>query len=126
MLPLLHHGMLLVGLPYTEPALTRTEGGGTPYGASHLARSQREVELSEDGVATLLLPLLPFVAAWAFKLRGLWIYAGIGVWVFLCHGGMEAVANPAERGWALAEVALAALYFAGLWLRTREARAQPL
>ena len=48
MLPLLHHGMLLVGLPYTEPALTRTEGGGTPYGASHLARSQREVELSED------------------------------------------------------------------------------
>ncbi|MBK9656603.1 MAG: DUF2069 domain-containing protein [Rhodanobacteraceae bacterium] len=79
-----------------------------------------------SGVATLLLPLLPFVAAWAFKLRGMWIYAGIGVWVYLCHGGMEAVANPAERAWALAEVALAALYFAGLWLRTREARVQPL
>lgn len=48
MLPLLHHGMLLVGLPYSEPALTRTEGGGSPYGAGHLARSQREVQLSDD------------------------------------------------------------------------------
>ena len=76
-----------------------------------------------SGVATLLLPLLPFVAAWAFKLRGLWIYGGIAAWVYLCHGGMEAVANPAERGWALAEVALASLYFAGLWLRVRAARA---
>ncbi|SDS72914.1 NAD(P)H dehydrogenase (quinone) [Halopseudomonas xinjiangensis] len=36
-LPLLHHGMLLVGLPYTESALTETRGGGTPYGASHHA-----------------------------------------------------------------------------------------
>src|SRR5690606_17273102 len=34
-LPLLHHGMLLVGLPYTEPALSATRGGGSPYGASH-------------------------------------------------------------------------------------------
>mgnify|MGYP003652824607 CR=1 FL=1 len=39
-LPLLHHGMLLVGLPYTETALTETQGGGTPYGASHHAGSQ--------------------------------------------------------------------------------------
>jgi len=37
MLPLLHHGMVIVGLPYTEPALTRTESGGSPYGASHTA-----------------------------------------------------------------------------------------
>ena len=36
-LPLLHHGMLIVGLPYTEAALTETQGGGTPYGASHHA-----------------------------------------------------------------------------------------
>ncbi|HIZ50452.1 MAG TPA: NAD(P)H:quinone oxidoreductase [Candidatus Pseudomonas excrementavium] len=36
-LPLLHHGMLLVGLPYSEAALSDTRGGGTPYGASHLA-----------------------------------------------------------------------------------------
>src|SRR6202021_3660736 len=35
MLPLLHHGMYLVGLPYTEQALTATQSGGTPYGASH-------------------------------------------------------------------------------------------
>jgi NAD(P)H dehydrogenase (quinone) len=37
MLPLLHHGMYLVGLPYTAPALNRTTTGGSPYGASHLA-----------------------------------------------------------------------------------------
>ncbi|MCC5871769.1 MAG: NAD(P)H:quinone oxidoreductase [Gammaproteobacteria bacterium] len=37
MLPLLHHGMLIVGLPYTETALHRTAHGGTPYGASHHA-----------------------------------------------------------------------------------------
>ncbi len=37
MLPLLHHGMLIVGLPYSEEALSKTKSGGTPYGASHLA-----------------------------------------------------------------------------------------
>lgn len=37
MLPLLHHGMLILGLPFSEPGLTRTTGGGTPYGASHHA-----------------------------------------------------------------------------------------
>jgi NAD(P)H dehydrogenase (quinone) len=37
MLPLLHHGMLLVGVPFTEEALSRTQSGGTPYGASHVA-----------------------------------------------------------------------------------------
>lgn len=37
MLPLLHHGMLIVGLPYTEPDLSRTTSGGSPYGASHVA-----------------------------------------------------------------------------------------
>ncbi|MFX1762442.1 NAD(P)H:quinone oxidoreductase [Paraburkholderia sp. A1RI-2L] len=39
MLPLLHHGMLLLGIPYTESALTSTQSGGTPYGASHHARA---------------------------------------------------------------------------------------
>lgn len=47
-LPLLHHGMLLVGLPYSEPALARTDGGGSPYGAGHLARSHQEVQLRDD------------------------------------------------------------------------------
>lgn len=37
MLPLFHHGMLLAGLPYTEPSLSTTPAGGTPYGASHVA-----------------------------------------------------------------------------------------
>jgi NAD(P)H dehydrogenase (quinone) len=49
MLPLLHHGMLIVGLPYTEPGLMRTTSGGTPYGASHLAgiASDRAVDETE-------------------------------------------------------------------------------
>ena len=37
MMPLIHHGMYIVGLPYTEPALTHTRSGGSPYGASHVA-----------------------------------------------------------------------------------------
>ncbi len=37
MLPLLHHGMLILGLPYTQPELNATRAGGTPYGASHVA-----------------------------------------------------------------------------------------
>ncbi|KMT66552.1 NAD(P)H:quinone oxidoreductase [Catenovulum maritimum] len=40
MLPLLHHGMLLLGLPYSEPELHTTQTGGTPYGASHLANDK--------------------------------------------------------------------------------------
>jgi NAD(P)H dehydrogenase (quinone) len=47
MLPLLHHGMLLVGLPYTEPALNTTRSGGTPYGASHLAGPDSDLPLTE-------------------------------------------------------------------------------
>jgi len=41
MLPLLHHGMLILGIPYGESALTTTQTGGTPYGASHFARAER-------------------------------------------------------------------------------------
>jgi NAD(P)H dehydrogenase (quinone) len=47
MLPLLHHGMYLVGLPYTLQALTATRSGGTPYGASHTAGVSGRGELSE-------------------------------------------------------------------------------
>jgi NAD(P)H dehydrogenase (quinone) len=46
-LPLLHHGMLLVGVPYTEPALTSTLSGGTPYGASHVSGGKGENTISE-------------------------------------------------------------------------------
>jgi NAD(P)H dehydrogenase (quinone) len=48
MVPLLHHGMYLVGIPYTERALSSTRGGGTPYGASHVAGSSDAVSLSDD------------------------------------------------------------------------------
>jgi len=46
-LPLLHHGMLLLGLPYTESALSATQTGGTPYGASHVAGGKGENPISE-------------------------------------------------------------------------------
>jgi NAD(P)H dehydrogenase (quinone) len=49
MLPLLHHGMYLVGIPYTEPALGRTTTGGSPYGASHFAhQGGPPARLSDD------------------------------------------------------------------------------
>lgn len=48
MVPLLHHGMLLVGIPYTEPALSTTRTGGTPYGASHVAGTRGELPISDD------------------------------------------------------------------------------
>jgi len=47
MLPLLHHGMYLVGLPYSEPGLTEPRSGGSPYGASHVATVSGHGELSE-------------------------------------------------------------------------------
>lgn len=47
MLPLLHHGALLLGLPYTLQALTDTRDGGSPYGASHVASAAAGTELSE-------------------------------------------------------------------------------
>jgi NAD(P)H dehydrogenase (quinone) len=47
MLPLLHHGMLLVGIPYSEKGLSDTRGGGTPYGASHVAASSGHGALAD-------------------------------------------------------------------------------
>jgi len=48
MLPLLHHGMVLVGLPYSEARLNTTASGGTPYGASHWAGAEGKRALDED------------------------------------------------------------------------------
>ncbi len=48
MIPLLHHGMLIVGLPYTESTLSSTRTGGTPYGASHLAGNDSDRPLDDD------------------------------------------------------------------------------
>lgn len=47
MLPLLHHGMLILGIPYTEAALSATREGGTPYGASHVSGSGGNTAASE-------------------------------------------------------------------------------
>jgi NAD(P)H dehydrogenase (quinone) len=48
MLPLLHHGMLILGLPFTENDITATSTGGTPYGASHHARSGASAVTAEE------------------------------------------------------------------------------
>lgn len=48
MLPLLHHGMIISGIPYTESSLGETQTGGTPYGASHLAGTNSDNPLSND------------------------------------------------------------------------------
>ncbi|MDD4928774.1 MAG: NAD(P)H:quinone oxidoreductase [Gallionella sp.] len=47
MIPLLHHGMLILGLPYSEPELATTTSGGTPYGASHVAGAAGDLAISE-------------------------------------------------------------------------------
>lgn len=48
LLPLLHHGMLIVGLPFTEAALSETSGGGTPYGASRVVREGERRALTDE------------------------------------------------------------------------------
>jgi NAD(P)H dehydrogenase (quinone) len=48
MVPLLHHGMLVVGLPYTEPELNSTRSGGTPYGATHVSGTTNDRPVSEE------------------------------------------------------------------------------
>lgn len=50
MLPLLHHGMQIIGIPYTETTLLKTQTGGTPYGASHTSGIDGELPLSNDEI----------------------------------------------------------------------------
>ena len=50
MLPLLHHGMVMAGLPYTEAGLNTTTGGGTPYGASHVSGQSGEQPLTKEEI----------------------------------------------------------------------------
>ncbi|HAI97755.1 MAG TPA: NAD(P)H-quinone oxidoreductase [Methylococcaceae bacterium] len=68
MLPLLHHGMVLAGLPYSEPALLETASGGTPYGASHLAGTDNTRQLDEHE-SQLCLALGKRIATLAKKLK---------------------------------------------------------
>jgi len=67
MLPLLHHGMLIVGLPYTNPELNRTRAGGTPYGASHWAGTNDDKPLT-DAERTLCIALGKRLAETALRL----------------------------------------------------------
>jgi len=69
MLPLLHHGMLIVGLPYSAPELLTTKTGGTPYGASHVSGSNGNAPISAEE-RTLALALGKRVAQTALALRG--------------------------------------------------------
>lgn len=69
MIPLLHHGMLVMGLPYTHPALMTTTSGGTPYGASHWSGANGSNALSEDTRA-LSIALGRRLAETVSKLRG--------------------------------------------------------
>lgn len=68
MLPLLHHGMLITGLPYSEKALYATRSGGTPYGPSHMAGIDNQSQLSDDE-ATLARALGQRLAKLALTLR---------------------------------------------------------
>ncbi|MEO8225097.1 MAG: NAD(P)H-quinone oxidoreductase, partial [Gammaproteobacteria bacterium] len=49
-LPLLHHGMVIVGVPYGEPSVSATRTGGSPYGATHFASGTSDIALSNDEV----------------------------------------------------------------------------
>lgn len=69
MLPLLHHGALIVGIPFTEPLLGSTRTGGTPYGASHVAGNDGQLPLSEEE-KSLARALGRRVAQTARKLAG--------------------------------------------------------
>jgi NAD(P)H dehydrogenase (quinone) len=48
MVPLLHHGMVVVGIPYTEPDLNTTRSGGTPYGATHVSGTANDRPVTDE------------------------------------------------------------------------------
>jgi NAD(P)H dehydrogenase (quinone) len=68
MLPLLHQGMVIAGIPYSESALSTTRTGGTPYGASHLAAGDTPASLSDEEI-TLCQALGKRLATLALQLR---------------------------------------------------------
>ena len=68
MIPLLHHGMILVGIPYSERALSETRSGGTPYGACHVANADGLAPISE-AEKRLAIALGKRLATTALKLR---------------------------------------------------------
>ena len=70
MIPLLHHGMVIVGIPYTEPTLFKTNTGGSPYGASHVAGAGNDQPVSEHEIQ-LCLAMGKRLAKLARQLSGL-------------------------------------------------------
>lgn len=68
MIPLLHHGMLMVGLPYSESALMTTSSGGAPYGATHWSGANGKQDMTED-TRTLAIALGKRLATTALKLH---------------------------------------------------------
>jgi NAD(P)H dehydrogenase (quinone) len=68
MIPLMHHGMLMLGLPYSEPQLGTTKTGGTPYGASHIGGTMDDQPISDDE-KKLCLALGKRLAETALKLQ---------------------------------------------------------
>jgi len=69
MLPLMHHGMVIAGLPYSEPALSTTTSGGTPYGASHYAGSSNTPRKPDSGELLLAERLGARIAQLALRLK---------------------------------------------------------
>lgn len=67
MIPLMHHGMIILGIPYSEPDLTTTQSGGTPYGASHTAGPASDLPITASE-KTLCLALGRRLAETALKL----------------------------------------------------------
>ena len=51
MMPLFHHGMMILGIPYTAPSLNTTTSGGTPYGATHVSGVDNRAKLTPDEIA---------------------------------------------------------------------------
>lgn len=69
MLPLLHHGMVITGVPYSEPALLSTRSGGTPYGASHVAGAESDARVTDEE-KQICMTLGARLAELALKLKG--------------------------------------------------------
>lgn len=69
MIPLIHHGMVLVGLPYSNPELMNTTTGGTPYGVSHIAHADGSAPISDDE-SRLAIAQGKRLAEIALRLRG--------------------------------------------------------
>lgn len=69
MLPLLHHGMVIMGVPYSEPALMTTRSGGTPYGASHVAGIESNNRITE-GEKQICITMGARLAELSLKLKG--------------------------------------------------------